>query len=74
MGSVSGAGMENVTRMKIQQSANTVQSPNAVSMSGQRRRLWVNNETALCEYHVFADVLVQSIQRTQCWISVGAAS
>ena len=35
---VSGAGMESVTRI-IQQSENTVQSPNAVSMTGQRQRL-----------------------------------
>ena len=34
---------------------------NAVSMSGQRRRLWFNIETALDECHVF----VQSIQQTQ---------
>ena len=32
---------------------------NPVSMSGQRRRLWVNIETALGECHVF----VQSIQQ-----------
>ena len=30
----------------MQQSENLVQSPNAVSMVGQRRRLWVNIETA----------------------------
>ena len=35
---VYGAGMESVTRV-MQQSENTVQSPNAVSMTGQRRRL-----------------------------------
>ena len=40
---------------------NTVQSPKAVSMTGQRRRLWVNIETALGECHVFA----RSIQQTQ---------
>ena len=28
--------------------------------------LWVNIETALGEWHVFADVLAQSIQQTQC--------
>ena len=33
----------------------------------------VNIETALGECHVFADVLAQSIQQTQCWISVGPA-
>ena len=32
---VSGTGMESVTRIKRQQSENTVQSPNAVSMSRQ---------------------------------------
>ena len=57
----SGVGLESVTRITVQQSENTVQSPHAVSMSGQRRRLWVNIETALCECHVFA----QSIQQTQ---------
>ena len=60
---VSGKGMENVTRIvtPMQQSENTVQSPNAVSMSGQRRRLRVNIEAALGECHVFA----RSIQQTQ---------
>ena len=59
---VFSAGMESVTRIVIpmQQSENTVQSPNAVSMSGQRQRLWVNIETALGECHVF----VRSIQQT----------
>ena len=51
---VYGAGMESVTRITMQQSENTVQSPNAVPMSGQRQRLWVNIETALGECHVFA--------------------
>ena len=37
--------------------ANTGRSPNVVSMFGQRRRLWVNIETALNECHMFADVL-----------------
>ena len=39
----------------MQPSENTIglQSPNAVSMTGQRRRLWVNIETALVECHVF---------------------
>ena len=36
---VSGAGMESVTRITMQQSENTVQSPNAVLKSGQRRKL-----------------------------------
>ena len=40
----------------VQQSDNTVQSPNAVSMSGQRRRLWVNIETELGECHVVGKV------------------
>ena len=40
----------------MQQSENKLQSPNAVSMTGQRRRLWVNIETALGECHVFAQV------------------
>ena len=44
--------------------ANTRQSPNAVSMLGQRQRLWVNIETASGECHVFADVLAQRIQQT----------
>ena len=44
---VSGAGMKSVTRIIRPQSENTVQSPNAFSMSCQRRRLWVNIETAL---------------------------
>ena len=45
----------------MQQSEHTVISPNAVSIPGQPRRLWVNIETALGECHVFA----QSIQQTQ---------
>ena len=48
----SGAGMESVTRITMQQSENTVQSPDDVSMSGQRRRQWVNIETALGECQV----------------------
>ena len=56
---VSGAGM-----LKLYQHnaavRKTVQSANAVSMTGQRRRLWVNIETSLFQYHVF----VQSIQQT----------
>ena len=35
--------------------ANTGQSPNAVSMSGQRRRRWGNIETMLGKWHLFAD-------------------
>ena len=54
--------------------ANSRQSPIAVSMLGQHQRLWVNIETASGECHVFADVLAQSIQQTQCWITVGKAS
>ena len=45
----------------MQQSENMVQSLNAVSMSGQRRRMWINIETALGECHVVA----QSMQQTQ---------
>ena len=51
---VSSDGMKNVTRIKKQQSENTVQSPNGVLMSGQRQRLWVNIKTELGECHVFA--------------------
>ena len=54
--------------------SNTRQSPNAVSMLGQRQRLWVNIETASGECHVFVDVLAQSIHQTQIWITVGKAS
>ena len=39
---VSGHGM-----LKHRQHNAAVQSPNAVSMTDQRRRLWVNIETAL---------------------------
>ena len=52
----------------------TAQSPNAVAMLCQRQRLWVNIETALGECRVFANLLAQSIQLTQCWIGVGPAS
>ena len=45
----------------MQQAEKTVQLPNAVSMTGQRRKLWVNIETVLVEWHVFA----QSIQQTR---------
>ena len=41
--------------------ANTGESPNAVSMLGQRRRLLVNIETELGECHVFADAQRQYI-------------
>ena len=60
--SVSGAGLESVTRIVtgMQQSENAVQRFNAVSIAGQRRKLWVNIETALGECHVLA----QSIHQT----------
>ena len=60
--SVSGAGLKSVTRIVtgMQQSENTVQRFNAVSIAGQRRTLWVNIETALGKCHVFA----QSIHQT----------
>ena len=45
----------------MEQSEKTVQSHNAVSMTAQRRRLWLNFETVLVECHVFA----QSIQQTR---------
>ena len=57
---VSGARILKVTSI-MQQSDKTVQSPNAVLMTGQRRRLWVNIKTVLVELHVFA----QSIQQTR---------
>ena len=44
----SGAGILKITSI-MQQSGKTVQSPNAVSMTGQPRRLWVNIETVLVE-------------------------
>ena len=40
---VSDAWILKVTSI-MQQSGKTVKSPNAVSMTGQRRRLWVNIE------------------------------
>ena len=40
----------------MQHSKTTVQSPNVVSMPGQRRRLWVNIETVLIEWHLFRKV------------------
>ena len=42
----SGAGILKITSI-MQQSEKTVQSPKAVSMTGQRQRLWVNIETVL---------------------------
>ena len=48
------AGMESVTHLTMQQSENTGQLPNAVSMSGQRRKMCVNIETASDGCHVFA--------------------
>ena len=42
-------------------SANTGRSPNAVIMSGQRRRRWANIETVLGELHVFAGMQPLSI-------------
>ena len=47
----------------MQQSENTVQSPNVISMTGQRRTLWVNIETALVECHVFAQSIQQPSDR-----------
>ena len=47
----------------MQQSEKMVQSPNAVSMTGQRRRLWVNIEPALGECHVFAQSIQQARDR-----------
>ena len=41
----------------MQHSENTVQSPNAVSMTGRRRRLRVNIETALVACHLFAQII-----------------
>ena len=50
---VSGSGRWSVTSMMLQ-SENPAQSPNAVLMTGQRQRLWVNIETELGDCHVFA--------------------
>ena len=54
----------------MQQSENTVQTPNAVSMTGQRRRLWVKIETTLLNatclrkvYNRFRDRLVLGQRR-----------
>ena len=57
----SGAGMESVIRITMQQSESTVQSPNVVSMSGQRRRLSVNIETALGEGKVYANYTADQV-------------
>ena len=40
-------------------------------MLGQRRRLWVNIETALGEWHVFADVLAQIYSRSSVGLVLG---
>ena len=40
----------------MQQSENKVQSPNAVSIMGQRRRLWVDIETLLVECPILRKV------------------
>ena len=45
----------------MKQLEHTVQSPIAVSMMGQRQRLWVDIETAFVECHVFG----KSMQQTQ---------
>ena len=70
--------LESVTGIAMRQyPSKHGQSPKAISMSGQRRKLWFNIEIALGEWHVFDDhddVLAQNIQQTQCWISVGPAS
>ena len=53
---VSGAGILNIISV-MKQSKNTVQSPDAVSMTGQRRRLWVtlkqNRLNATCLRKVY---------------------
>ena len=59
-------GCSSVTSL-MQLSENTVQSPNAVKRTGQRRSMWVDIETALLECHVFA----QSIQQTRWRIRAG---
>ena len=61
---VSTAGLKSVTSITRKK---TVQSPNAVSMTGQRRRLWIDIETALGECYVFA----QSIQQTRDRLMLG---
>ena len=40
-------------------------------MLDQRRRLWINIETALGECHVFADALAQIIQQTRIELVLG---
>ena len=55
----------------MQQSENTVQSPNAVPMTSQRRSLWVNIETALVECHLFAQsIYTKDLVIDWCWASV----
>ena len=66
-----GSGMRRVERHPIAILDNTGQSPNAVPMLGQRRRLWVNIETALGECHVFADVLAQVYNRPSVGLVLG---
>ena len=57
---LSGAGM--LKRQQHNATAEyTIQSPNAVSITCQRRRLWVSIETALVQCHLLA----QSIQQTR---------
>ena len=56
---VSGARILKVTSI-MQQSEKTVQSPNAVLMTGQRRKLWFNIETVSVERHVFAQSIPQT--------------
>ena len=51
------------------QPANMVQSHNAVPMSGQRRRLWINIETALGEYQSH-NAVPMSGQRRRLWIKI----
>ena len=59
---VSDAGILKVNSI-MQQSEKTVQSPNAVSMTGQRQRLWVNIETVLVGCHAFAQSTVYHCDR-----------
>ena len=55
---------------KVSPAWQSQRTPDSVSMLSQRRRLRVNNETALGECHVFDNVQAQSIQQTQCWIKL----
>ena len=57
--------MESVTRIvtPMQQSENTVHSSHAASMSGQRRRLWVNIETAVEQHWVNSTCLFEVYSR-----------